>query len=83
MLNNPNTLLSKAEWCRYCIHLTTLNLYHFTVVEAMGLKAVASISPAMASPPYTISSKSINRFKSCWVGRDTQTGTDTYIWTDR
>jgi hypothetical protein len=22
MLNNSNPLLSKAEWCRYCIHLT-------------------------------------------------------------
>jgi hypothetical protein len=43
MLNNPNLLFSKVEWCRYCNHLTTLNLSHFKVVEAMGLKLVASV----------------------------------------
>jgi hypothetical protein len=63
MLNNPNTLLSKAEWCRYCIHLTDLNLSHFTVAEAMGLEAVASRPPAMASSHYKILSKSIKRTK--------------------
>jgi hypothetical protein len=43
MLNNPNPLFSKVEWCRYYNHLTTLNLSHFKVVEAMGLKLVASV----------------------------------------
>jgi hypothetical protein len=36
--NNPNPLLSKA-------HLTTLNLSNFKMVEAMGLKIIASRSP--------------------------------------
>jgi hypothetical protein len=51
MINNPNPLLSKAEWCRYCIHLTYLNLNNFKVVEAMGLKVITSTSPAMTSLP--------------------------------
>jgi hypothetical protein len=38
MLNNPNPLLSKA-------HITSLNLSHFKMVEAMGLKIIASRSP--------------------------------------
>jgi hypothetical protein len=36
----------------------------FKVVEAMGSKVVAVTSHAMASPPYKISSKSINQIKS-------------------
>jgi hypothetical protein len=51
MLNNPNPLLSKAEWCRY---LKNLILKHFKMVEAMGLKVVTSRSPTTASPPYKI-----------------------------
>jgi hypothetical protein len=72
MLNNTSLLLRKAEWWRYCIHLTNLNLNYFKVVEAMGLKVVASTSLAMALPPYKISCKYINRFKSYWG--DTQIG---------
>jgi hypothetical protein len=64
MLNNPNPLLSKAEWCMHYIHLRSLNLNHFKAVEAVALKIVASTPPAMASPPYKMSSKSINWFKS-------------------
>jgi hypothetical protein len=59
--------------CWYCIYFTTLNLSHFKVAEAMGLKVVASTFPAVAPPPYKISSKSINRFKS-YGGGGTQTG---------
>jgi hypothetical protein len=64
MPNNPNPLFSKAEWFRYCSHLTHLNLNHFKVVEAMGSKVIAVTSHAMASPPYKISSKSIKQIKS-------------------
>jgi hypothetical protein len=35
-INNPNPVLSKA-------HLTNLNLNHFKMVEAMGLKLCAAI----------------------------------------
>jgi hypothetical protein len=38
MLNNPNPLLSKAEWY---IHLRNLNPNHFQVVKGMRLKVVA------------------------------------------
>jgi hypothetical protein len=37
MLTNPNPLLGKFEWCRYCIHLGNLTFCHFEMVEAMGL----------------------------------------------
>jgi hypothetical protein len=67
MLNNSNPLLSKA-------YLTNLNLIHFKMVEAMGLRITASRSPLMASPPYQISRKSTTRFKSWWGDRQTQTG---------
>jgi hypothetical protein len=75
MLNNPNPLLSKVEWRRCCIHLTTLNLNHFKAVEAIRLKVVSSTSPAMVSPPYKISSKSIDRFKKLLGGKERQTHT--------
>jgi hypothetical protein len=26
------------EWCKFCIHLTSLNICHFGMVEATGLK---------------------------------------------
>jgi hypothetical protein len=55
MLNNPNPVLSKVERCRQSIHLRTLNLSHFKMVEAMGLKIIASRSPSMALPDHQIS----------------------------
>jgi hypothetical protein len=47
-INNPNPLLSKA-------YLTNLNLNHFKMIEAMGLKIIALRSPSMGSPAYQIS----------------------------
>jgi hypothetical protein len=38
MQHNPNPLLSKA-------HLTTLNIDTFKMIEALGLKIIASKSP--------------------------------------
>jgi hypothetical protein len=35
----------------------------------MGLKIIAVRSPFLASPSYKMSSKSNNRFKSCWEGQ--------------
>jgi hypothetical protein len=48
--------------------MTTLNLNHFEMLEAMGLKVVASLPPAMASPPYESLSKSIGWFRSYYRG---------------
>jgi hypothetical protein len=56
MEHNPNPQFSKA-------HLTTLNLNNFKIIEAMGLKIIASRSPWMALPLYQISWNSTKRFK--------------------
>jgi hypothetical protein len=40
-----------------------LNLNHFKMAEAIGLKIIASRPLWMASPPYQISWKSTNQFK--------------------
>jgi hypothetical protein len=55
--NNPNPMLSKSQ-------LKTSNLNNFKIVEAMGLKIIASRSPWMASLAYQIPYKSTKRFKS-------------------
>jgi hypothetical protein len=44
-------------------HLTNLNLSHFELVEAMGLKIIALRYTWMISAAYQISWKSTNRFK--------------------
>jgi len=56
-INNPNPQFSKA-------HLTTLNLSNFKMIEAMGLKIIASRSPWMALLRYKIWLKSTKRFTS-------------------
>jgi hypothetical protein len=45
---NTNTQFSKA-------HLTTLKFNNFKMIEAVGLKIIASRSPRMALPLYQIS----------------------------
>jgi hypothetical protein len=45
-------------------HLTNLNLSNFKMIEAMGLKIIASRSSWIALPPYQISWKSTKQFKS-------------------
>jgi hypothetical protein len=50
----------KISWthvdsCKFCIHLGSLNVRHFWMVERTGLKSTASRSPSMAWPPYWIS----------------------------
>jgi hypothetical protein len=66
MVITLNPLLSKADWCRYCIHLITLNTHNFKMVEAVGFKIMASRSPSMAGPAYCISYKTTNWFKNYW-----------------
>jgi hypothetical protein len=43
-------LLGKAEWWRDFVHFRIMNLNHFKMVEAMGIKIMASWFPSMASP---------------------------------
>jgi hypothetical protein len=39
---------SHVEWCKFCIHLRSLNVRHFGMVEGTGLNSTASGSPSMA-----------------------------------
>jgi hypothetical protein len=65
-------IIVEQGW-KSCTKFTNLNLRHFKMVEARGLKIIASRSPWMVSPPYQISWKSTNWFRSCWGGGDRQT----------
>jgi hypothetical protein len=38
VVTKRDPLFSKADWCRYCTHLRSLNLHHFKIDNAMGLK---------------------------------------------
>jgi hypothetical protein len=33
---------SHVDWCKFCIHLRSLNVRHFVMVEDTGLKSTAS-----------------------------------------
>jgi hypothetical protein len=57
-------------WINEVFHHTTSNLNHFKVIEAIGLKVVASTSPAMASLAYKNLTKSTG---SKVIREDTQT----------
>jgi hypothetical protein len=57
IINNINLQLSK-------VHLTTLNVINFKMIEGMGLEMIASRPPLMALPPYQILCKSTKRFRS-------------------
>jgi hypothetical protein len=46
---------SHVEWCKFCIHLRSLNVHHFVMVKDTGLKSTASRSSSMAWPHYQIS----------------------------
>jgi hypothetical protein len=37
-----------VEWCKFCIHLRSLNVRHLGILEGTGLKSTASRSPSMA-----------------------------------
>jgi hypothetical protein len=39
---------SHVDWCKFCIHLRSLNVRHFGMVEGTGLKSTAPRSPSMA-----------------------------------
>jgi hypothetical protein len=38
---------SHVDWCKFCIHLRSLNVRHFRMVEGTGLKSTESRSPSM------------------------------------
>jgi hypothetical protein len=82
MLTNPNPFLRKAEWCRYCFHLRSLNFSHFKVIQALGLKITALRFPWMTSSPYKVLYKSTNRFKS-YLGEHTDRQTHRNTHTDK
>jgi hypothetical protein len=42
---------SHVDWCKFCIHLRSLNVRHFGMVEDTRLKSTASRSPLRAWPP--------------------------------
>jgi hypothetical protein len=46
---------SHVDWWKFCIHLRSLNVRHFGMLEGTGLKITVSRSPSMAWPPYWIS----------------------------
>jgi hypothetical protein len=46
---------SHVDWCKFFIHLRSLNVRHLGMVEGTGLKSTALRSPSMAWPPYWIS----------------------------
>jgi hypothetical protein len=45
---------SHVDWWKFCIHLRSLNVRHFRMVEGTGLKSTESRSLSMAWPPYRI-----------------------------
>jgi hypothetical protein len=51
LLENKS-LCSHVDWCKFYIHLRSLNVHHFGMVEGTGLRSTASRSPSMAWPPY-------------------------------
>jgi hypothetical protein len=41
-------LWSHVDWCKFCIHLRSLNVRHSGMVEGTELKSTASKLPSMA-----------------------------------
>jgi hypothetical protein len=39
---------SHVDWCKFRIHLRSLNVRHFEMVKDTGLESTASMSPSMA-----------------------------------
>jgi hypothetical protein len=65
--NNPTIKQSQTiavQGWKSCPQITTLNLNHLKMVEAMGLKIIASRSTWIAVAPCQITWKSTKRFKS-------------------
>jgi hypothetical protein len=39
---------SHVDWCKFCVHLRSLNVRHFGILEGMELISMVSRSPSMA-----------------------------------
>jgi hypothetical protein len=46
---------SHVDWCKFCIHLRSLNVRHFGILEGTELKSTASRPSLMVWSPYRIS----------------------------
>jgi hypothetical protein len=47
-ISECKVLLSYVVWCKFCIHLKSLNVRRFGMVAATALKIMASRSPSMS-----------------------------------
>jgi hypothetical protein len=47
-LSEYKIVWSYFVWCKFCIHLSVLNVRHFGMVAATSLKVMASRFPSMA-----------------------------------
>jgi hypothetical protein len=47
MVTRLNTFWSHVNWCKFCIHLRSLNVRHFRIVETTGLKMMSRL-PSVA-----------------------------------
>jgi hypothetical protein len=77
------TSCSHVDWCKFCIHLRSLNGRHFVMVEGTGLKSTASRSPSMAWPSCWISLKIYQLVQKLLGGRtqtDRRTDRQTWWW---
>jgi hypothetical protein len=83
--NHGNPTIQKSQttveqgW-KSCTQLTTLNLSHFKYSWRNRIKIITSNSPSMALPPYQMSCKSTNWFKS-WLGGGGSRHTDGMLFT--
>jgi hypothetical protein len=72
MASSLNSLCSSVDWCKLCMHLRSLNILHFWMLEAYRIKESRSRSSSMACHPCWISWKSHSCFKNCWGHIDGQ-----------
>jgi hypothetical protein len=52
MVTRVNPLQSKADWCKLCIFLRSLNVCHFEMFEDTGLKIMALRQSSMAGSAF-------------------------------
>jgi hypothetical protein len=67
---------SHVDWCKFCIHLRSLNVRHFGMVEGMGLKVTRRGHLQWHDRPTEF-------YKSLPIGSKVIRGGLTDRWTDR